>query len=66
MLRYLTIILLCSFIVGCSDVPTDEQYKEATTWCDNFGGTKRVTFGELTGLRVRCGDGKLIIKDRSG
>jgi hypothetical protein len=61
----ITICAVALLVSGCSKTPTDEQYKKAHTWCDTFGGAKTVTFGEISGLRVRCTDGKLIIKDTS-
>jgi len=52
MYKYLTIILIYLLIAGCSVEPTDKQYTNARTWCDNFGGLKTLSFSNISGLRV--------------
>ena len=60
-----SIVFMALLVIGCSAEPTDEQYVDARTWCDNFGGIKIITFSKIGGLRVRCMDSKLIIDDTS-
>jgi len=59
------VALICLLVGGCSPIPTNDEYKQAQSWCENFGGTKTVAFGRLSGLRARCIDGTLIIRDGS-
>ena len=58
-------LLTAWLAAGCSIEPTELAKKQAESWCDNFGGAKSVTYGSITGMRVRCMDDKLIIKDSS-
>lgn len=58
-----SISLICLLsAIGCSS-PTPKERKEASIWCNDFGGTKNITSNPIMGLRARCNDNKLIIKD---
>lgn len=58
----IAILMAMLIMSGCSDYPTDKEFKESLSWCDNFGGLRFNDFSASSGLTAFCVNGATVAK----